>query len=192
MTHPTIPTIHTYGGRRIPAPGRYELDPARTSVEFIARNLMITKVRGRFTDVTGTITVDRIPERSQTHVEIAVGSLTTGNRQRDAHLRSPDFFDADRFPTIAFQSTRVTSGTSGTWTVFGELTIRDITRPIHFDTTFDGAAHTPGAADRIGFDAQTEVNRYDWGIDYSAPLESGGLLIGRQVQIQLEVTALAP
>src|SRR2546425_8585067 len=109
--------LRTRDKREIPVAGTYAIDAAHTSVEFVGRHLMITKVRGRFPEVSGTITVDEDPERSHVEVELKVASLDTRNADRDMHLRSPDFFDAERYPTITFTSTRVDAGPSGTWTV---------------------------------------------------------------------------
>src|SRR3954470_12471627 len=103
----TLSILRTHDDREIPTAGEYTIDPAHTSVEFVGRHLMITKVRGRFRAVTGTITIDEVPERSHVEVEIDVASLDTGNADRDAHLRSADFFDADQYPTISFRSTSV-------------------------------------------------------------------------------------
>ena len=140
MTTRTLSVLRTHDDREIPVAGEYAIDPAHTSVEFIGRHLMITKVRGRFPEVSGTITIDDQPERSHVEVNLEVASLDTGNPDRDGHLRSPDFFDADTYPTITFRSTNVEPGSSGTWAVTGDLTVRDITRPITLQVDFDGAA----------------------------------------------------
>lgn len=190
MTPRPTPVIRSHGGRHVPTPGRYALDTAHSSVEFTACNLMVARVRGRFTFVSGSIIVDEIPERSRTCIEIAVASLTTNSPRRDGLLLGPDLFDVDRFPTIGFRSTGVASGTAGTWTVSGDLTIRGVSRRIHLDTIFDGADHTPEAGDRIGFRAHTELDRGDWGVAYDAPLEPGGALIGGRVQVEVDVRAL--
>ena len=117
---------------------------------------MITKVRGRFPEVSGTITIDDEPERSHVEVELKVASIDTGNPDRDGHLRSADFFDADTYPTITFRSTNVEAGTSGTWAVTGDLTVRDVTRPITLQVDFDGANASPIGDERIAFSAATE------------------------------------
>ncbi len=115
--------------------------------------------------------------------------MSTGNEKRDAHLRSPDFFDVERFPTITFRSTEVTPSTGGAWTITGDLTIREITHAIRFDVEFEGSARSSDGRDRIGFTAHTELNRYDFDVDYNTPVDSGGVLIGRQVRIELDVQA---
>jgi polyisoprenoid-binding protein YceI len=183
--------LRTYNDRELPVAGEYTIDASHTSVEFIARNLVITKVRGRFVNVSGIITIGDEPERSRVDVAINVASLTTGNTQRDRHLRSADFFDTARYPSITFTSTSVKANASRTWTVTGDLTIRDTTRPISFDVTFEGAKRAPQGREHIVFSAETEVEREDWGLGWNAPLETGGVLIGKQVRIELNVEAVA-
>jgi len=186
-----LSVLRTRDDREVPVAGEYTIDPAHTSVEFVGRHLMITKVRGRFPDVSGTITVDEEPERSHVEVELEVASLDTGNPDRDAHLQSPDFFDADKFPSITFRSTRVEASTSGTWTVTGDLTVRDVTRPITLEVDFDGANASPTGDERIAFSAATEVDREDWGLTWNVALETGGVLVGKKVRIELNVQAVA-
>jgi polyisoprenoid-binding protein YceI len=183
--------LRTHDGREIPAAGEYAIDPAHTSVEFIGRHLMITKVRGRFPEVSGTITIDDEPERSHVDVELAVAGLDTGNPDRDGHLRSPDFFDADTYPTISFRSTKIEAGTAGTWAVTGDLTVRDVTRPITLQVDFDGANASPIGDERVAFSAAAEVDREDWGLTWNVTLETGGMLVGKKVRIELNVQAVA-
>src|SRR4051812_46642562 len=114
MAQEALTVLRTYDRREIPVPGVYTVDPSHTSVEFVGRHLMITKVRGRFPDVTGTITIEDEPEHSHVEVEIQVATLDTGNAERDAHLRGPDFFDAGTYPAMTFRSTEVEKGRSGT------------------------------------------------------------------------------
>ena len=190
MTQP-LGIFRTHDDREIPVAGEYTIDPAHTSVEFIGRHLMITKVRGRLPEVSGTITIDEEPERSHVEVELTVASLDTGNPDRDGHLRSADFFDAERFPTITFQSTKVEAGKSGTWAVTGDLTVRDVTRPITLPVDFDGANASPTGDERIAFSAATEVDREDWGLTWNVALETSGMLVGKKVRIELNVQAVA-
>ena len=183
--------LRTHDDREIPAPGKYAIDPAHTSVEFIGRHLMITKVRGRFPEVSGTITIDDEPERSHVEVELQVASLDTGNSDRDGQLRSPDFFNADEYPAITFRSTEVEAGTSGTWALTSDLTVRDVTRPITLEVDFDGANVSPIGDERIAFSAAAEVDREDWGLTWNMALETGGVLVGKKVRIELNVQAVA-
>jgi polyisoprenoid-binding protein YceI len=177
--------------REVPVPGHYAIDPAHTSVEFVGRHLMITKVRGRFPDVSGIITVDDEPARSHVEVTIGVSSIDSGNPDRDAQLRGPDFFDATQFPTITFKSTQVEVGESDTWMITGDLTVRDVTRPVTLEFEFDGANASPFGDQRIGFSAATEVDREAWGLTFNVALETGGVLVGKKVRIELNVQAVA-
>ncbi|MDQ1374423.1 MAG: hypothetical protein QOJ09_1761 [Actinomycetota bacterium] len=187
----TLSILRTHDDREIPVAGEYVIDAPHTSVEFIGRHLMITKVRGRFPEVSGTITIDPEPERSHVDVEINVASLDTGNADRDGHLRSPDFFDAAQYPTIRFRSTKVEAGKSGTWDVTGDLTVRDVTRPITLEVDFDGANISPVGDERVSFSAAAEVDREDWGLTWNMALETGGVLVGKKVRIELNVQAVA-
>jgi polyisoprenoid-binding protein YceI len=187
-----LAVLRTYEDREIPAAGEYTIDPAHSSVEFIGRHLMITKVRGRFPEVSGTITIDEVPEQSHVEVEINVATIDTGNAQRDEHLRSPDFFHAEQHPTITFTSTKVKPGKSGTWAVTGDLSVRDVTHPVTLDVDFEGANASPMGDQRIAFSALSEVDREDWGLTWNVALETGGVLVGKKVRIELNVQAVAP
>jgi len=187
----TLSILRTRDDREIPTAGEYAIDPSHTSVEFVGRHLMITKVRGRFPEVSGTITIDEEPERSHVDVEIDVASLDTGNADRNAHLRSADFFDAEQYPSISFRSTNVEATASSTWAVTGDLTVKDVTRPITLQVDFDGANASPMGDERVAFSAAAEVDREDWGLTWNVALESGGVLVGKKVRIELNVQAVA-
>ncbi|MEA3185296.1 MAG: hypothetical protein QOC57_467 [Ilumatobacteraceae bacterium] len=192
MTERTLSILRTHDDREIPVAGVYTIDPMHTTVEFIGRHLMITKVRGRFTAVSGTITIAEEPEKSHVEVDIDVASVDTGIPDRDTHLKSPDFFDADKYPKITFKSTTVEAGKSGTWNVTGDLTVRDVTRPITLEVDFDGASASPFGDERIAFSAATEVDREDWGLTWNVALETGGVLVGKKIRIELNIQAVAP
>ena len=185
----TTAAIRQYQGLDLPEAGTYALDPSHTSVEFIARHLMISKVRGVFTDVSGEIHVDEVPERSSAEVAIAAASVQSGDDRRDAHLRSPDFFDVERFPQITFRSTNVEAA-GDEWLLHGDLTVRDVTRPVVLHVEFEGATATPWGEDRIGFSAWTELDREDFGLTWNQTLETGGVLVGKKVRIELGVEAV--
>ncbi len=192
MVDTLIPSLtREYEGSRIPVPGFYEIDPKHTSVEFVARHLMITKVRGRLDDVSGTIRIAEVPEDSSVEVTIGAKSVDTGEEQRDAHLRSADFFDVENHPTWKFKSTTVERTGENTWKVTGDLTIRGTTRPVVLDAEFDGANATPWGPSAIAFSAVTEIDREDWGLTYNMALETGGVLVGKKVRIELNVEALS-
>lgn len=187
----TLAIVRTHDERDIPIAGIYAIDPAHTSVEFVARHLMITKVRGRFPEVSGTITIDEEPERSHVDVEITVASLDTGNVDRDQHLLSEDFFHADAHPRMSFTSTRVEASDSATWHVTGDLTVRGIARPVTLQVDFDGASTSPIGDERISFSAAAEIDREDWGLTWNMGLETGGVVVGKKVRIELNVQAVA-
>ena len=179
-----------HDGRTVPTPGTYVLDPSHTTVEFVGRHLMITKVRGRFTGFSGGFTIAERPEDSSVEVEIDAATVDSSDQRRDEHLRSPDFLDVERFPKLTFRSTGVEAGSDGHWSVRGDLTVRDVTRPVDLDVEFDGAETTPWGEGRLGFSAATEVNREDWGLTWNQALETGGMLVGKRVRIELNVEAV--
>ena len=191
MSNQTVSVLRTRDDRVIPAAGVYEIDPAHTSVEFVARHLMITKVRGRFSDVRGQITIDEVPEKSHVQVEIGVASLSTGNDDRDAHLKNADFFDVEHHPTITFASTGVKPLRENTWELVGDLTVHGTTKPVTLQVDFDGGGASPMGDERIGFSAATEVNREDFGLTWNVALETGGFLVGKTARIELAVQAIA-
>jgi len=191
MANQTVSVLRTRDDQVIPVAGIYEIDAPHTSVEFVGRHLMITKVRGRFNDVRGQITIGEEPEKSHVEVEIAVASLSSGNDDRDGHLKSADFFDVDHYPTITFASTAVTPLLDNTWALVGDLTVRGTTRPITLKVDFDGGGISPMGDERVGFSAATDINREDFGLAWNVALETGGLLVGKTVRIELAVQAIA-
>ena len=188
----TTDLVRTYNGTdiEIPAPGTYAIDKSHSAAEFVARHLMISKVRGTFKDIDGAVTIADVPEDSSVEVTIAVANINTGDSARDGHLRSPDFFDVDQFPTLAFRSTSVARAKNGEWKVTGDLTIRDVTRPVELDVEFLGAVESPFGDTRIGFSGSTDVNREDWGLTWNQALEAGGVVVGKKVRIELAVEAV--
>ncbi|HVC69502.1 MAG TPA: YceI family protein [Acidimicrobiales bacterium] len=177
-------------GAVVPAPGVYDIDAKHSSVEFVARHLMISKVRGRFDDVVGTITVAEVPEESTVEVSIGADSVRTGEDQRDAHLRSGDFFDIENHPRWTFSSTGV-KREGDTWKVTGDLSIRGVTRPVVLDVEFDGANVTPWGTTALGFSATTEIDREEWGVTYNQVLETGGVMVSKKIRIELQIEASA-
>jgi len=179
-----------YRGGQIPVAGTYQLDKAHTTVEFVARHLMITKVRGRFAEFGGTVHIAEVPEESSVEVTIDAASVDTNQDQRDAHLRSADFLDVEHHPTLAFQSTAVERGEDDHWKVTGDLTVVGVTRPVVLDVVFDGASTTPWGTQAVAFSASTEIDREDWGLTYNQALETGGVVVGKRVRIELNVEAV--
>lgn len=189
MTDRPITVISTHLDRVVPEAGAYSIDPAHSSVSFVARHLMITKVRGRISAVSGTITIAEDPVLSHVEAMMEAASLDTGNADRDRHLRSPDFFDVERHPTITYRSTRVRTDQSQDWVVSGELAIREVSRHLDLPVVFEGTRVDPDGAERIGFSAAVDVDRNDWGLSWNRALETGGLLIAPTVRIELEIQA---
>jgi polyisoprenoid-binding protein YceI len=185
----TATLTRTLNGEELPQPGTYVIDKSHTTVAFIARHMMVSKVRGHFNDFEGTILVGDRPEDSKVDVTIDVASVDSREQQRDAHLRSPDFFDAEKWPTMAFHSTRVHGGPDG-WKLTGDLTIRDVTRPVTLDLEFLGASPDPWGGKRIGFTATTTIDRREFGLGWNAAIETGGVVVGPQVKIEIDAEAV--
>jgi polyisoprenoid-binding protein YceI len=166
----------------------WTIDPTHTHAEFGVRHLMISTVKGHFSDVAGTVIVeDGDPTTAQVDVAIGVGSIDTRVEQRDQHLRSPDFFDVERFPTLTFRSTRIERAGDDRYRVLGDLTIRDVTRPATLDVEGTGRLRDPWGNERAGYAATTRINRKDFGLNWNQALETGGVLVGDYVRISLEV-----
>jgi polyisoprenoid-binding protein YceI len=182
--------VRTHQGREVPAPGTYVIDTSHSSIDFVARHLGLSKVRGRFTNFSGDIQVADTPEESSVEVDVDVNSVDTADAKRDDHLRSPDFFHVEEHPGLTFKSTSVTPIDGRTWEVGGLLTIRGVTRPVVLETEFEGGENSPFGDQRIGFSASTEINREDWDMGFNAVLESGGLLVGKKIKIELSVEAI--
>ena len=177
-----------------PAPsltGEYSIDPAHSRIGFVARHAMVTKVRGSFNDFEGGGYFDATsPEKSHLEVTIKAASIDTRNADRDAHLRSNDFFDMDQFPEIHFISTSVEAVKAHQYRVSGDLTIKGITKPISIDFEYTGAAVDPYQNQRVGFEGTVTVNRKDWGISWNAALEAGGVLVSENVVLEFEIAAV--
>lgn len=181
--------VRTVDGREVPAPGSYVVDGSHANVEFIARHLMISKVRGRFTSFTATIEVGDDPLQSRVTAEIDASSIRTGDAGRDEHLRSADFLDAANHPTLSFESTSVAAHGS-TWAVTGDLTIKGVTRPVELRVTLEGAGVDPWGNSRIGVAASGEIDREAWGLTWNQTLETGGVLVGKKITIELAAEAV--
>jgi polyisoprenoid-binding protein YceI len=168
----------------------HSIDKAHSEVTFQVRHLL-TKVRGRFSDFNGTIEYDEEdPERSLVDVGVQSASIDTNDRDRDAHLRSADFFDVEKIPALTFRSTRIRRKTDDTFAVTGDLTIHGVARSVSFDVSFLGKAKDPWGNERIAFEAETTINRRDFGLTWNAALETGGFLVGDEVKIALSVQAV--
>lgn len=173
----------------------WKLDATHSTVGFSVKHMMFTTVRGRFDDVAGTITLNaNAPERSAVEVTIGVASVDTGVADRDGHLRSGDFFDVESHPTITFRSRRVEGSLAkegDSFRVAGDLTIRGVTREVVLTATFDGTGTDPWGGARSGFSATTSIDRRDFGLTWNQALEAGGVLVGHEIRIELQVQAVA-
>ncbi len=184
------PATRDYQGLTVPGAGTYALDTGHTTIEFIGRHLMITKVRGRFTEFSGEIVIGEAPADSSVNVAVQTASVDSSDEKRDGHLRSPDFLDVEQFPTITFTSSKVDIGSDGTAKVTGDLTVKDVTRPVSLDVEFDGAQADPWGGQRLGFSAHTEIDREDWGLTWNVALETGGVLVGKKIRLEFNVEAI--
>jgi polyisoprenoid-binding protein YceI len=191
MTHTNATRAATRqaSGIELPAAGRWEIDPGHTELAFIGRHFMLTKIRGRFTGVTGAIVVAEDPGQTTAEVTIDMASVESGSHARDDHLRSADFFDADRHPTAAF--TGRAAGWDGTQgQLAGELTIRGITRPVTLAVEYLGYAADPWGGHRAVFTASGTLNREDWGLTWNMPLDGGGLLVSKEIRVEIDLEAV--
>ena len=171
----------------IPASGTYALDPSHSSVSFSARHLMVSKVRGRFPVVDGHLTIADDPLQSAVDATIDVAGVDSGDAKRDEHLRSGDFFDAEQYPHLTFRSTKVDHHGNGEFTLTGDLTVRAVTREVVLRGEYLGTQSSPWGDTRIGFTAETEVNRKEWGLEWNVALETGGVLVGDKIKLTIDV-----
>ena len=172
----------------------WAIDPAHTSVEFAVKHMMFTTVRGRFKSFSGTIRVnEQNPDKSSAEVTIDAASIDTGVSDRDAHLRSADFLDVENHPQITFRSTRVDGAhkkEGDHFKIAGELEIRGKSMPVTLDVTFEGLGKDPWGKQRAGFSARTEIDRREWDLRWNQALETGGVLVGHSVKIEIEAQAV--
>ncbi|MGW6574859.1 YceI family protein [Streptomyces sp. NPDC054945] len=171
--------------------GDYVIDPAHSSIGFTVRHAMVTNVRGAFTEHEGTLHLDGAdPARSTASIDVKIASVDTGIADRDGHLRSGDFFDAETFPLMTFRSTEARQLGGDTYRITGELTIKDVTRPLSIDLEFNGSATDPYGNERVGFEGSTEIQRSDWGLTWNAALEAGGVMVSDKVKLTFDISAI--
>jgi len=177
-----------------PVTTAWQIDASHTGVEFAVKHLMISKVKGRFSEVSGSLTGDIAnPETFGLNVTIGVASVDTRQEMRDNHLRSADFFDAAKYPTIDFKGNRIDGDVSEEFKLYGDLTIHGITREVALDVTNEGTVIDPWGGSRIGFSAKGKIDRADFGLTYNQALEAGGFVLGDEIKISIdaEFTAVA-
>jgi polyisoprenoid-binding protein YceI len=189
MSDAAVAVTRRVAGRDVPAVGTWSLDPDHTTITFEVRHMMIAKVRGSFGSASGTIQVAEDPTESLVEVAIDVASVDSGTPDRDNHLRSPDFFDAESHPQMTFRSTGV-DVTSDGYRMSGVLTIRDISHPVTLDFEFTGGLVDPYGNPRIAFSASFEADREDWGLTWNMALESGGVLVGKKIKVSIDAEAI--
>jgi len=190
MSTATAPTTRTVDGQELPPAGTYELDVSHSTVGFSVKHLMVAKTRGRFGRFHGTVVIGEDPAGSSVEVEIDMASVDTRDEGRDGHLRSPDFFDVEQYPTMTYRSSAVTAAGSGKWAVDGQLTAHGVTQPVQLLVDFEGGVTDPWGNARAGFSATAVVDRDAFGITFNQLLEGGGVMVGKKVSIEIEAEAI--
>lgn len=190
MATQTEVVARTVNGVEWPAVGTYALDPAHTEIGFAVRHMAVSKVRGRFDSFEGALEIAEDPSDSKVSVSIDARSVDTRDETRDNHLRTNDFFDVEHHPMWTFESTGVTAVGPTEWKVDGDLTIRGVTRPVTLDVELEGVVKDPFGNHRVGFSASTSLNRDDFGVSFGAVMETGGLVVAKKVDIQIEAEAV--
>ncbi|MDR7329075.1 hypothetical protein CGUA_05295 [Corynebacterium guangdongense] len=171
--------------------GTFELDPTHTTIGFVARHAMVTKVRGSFSDWSSEVNIDEAnPANSVVNVTVKTASIDTNNADRDGHVRNEDFFNVEQYPDMTFKSTNVEFEGENAAKITGDLTIKDVTKPVVLDVEIFGSEVDPWGQTRVGFDAKTEINRKDWGLEWNSPLNSGGVLVSEKIKIEIEGSAI--
>ena len=190
MTASTEFHTRTWENLTIPTAGTYLLDQAHKRVGFVVRHMMVGTVRGAFDDATATIAVGEDPLQSSVNATLQTASITTGQGDRDTHLRSGDFLEVEKYPTLEFRSTGVKSHHDNEFVLSGELTIKDVTRTVDLEVEFEGCGRSPFGQDVFGFTAKTEINREDFGLTWNVAIEAGGVLVGKRIRIEIEGEAI--
>lgn len=186
MSSPTSTSASALAGL---TPGIWTVDPGHSNITFSARHLMVAKVRGRFGAFTGTITVAADPLQSTVDAVVETASISTGDEGRDAHLCGDDFFDVAQFPEMTLTTVGIDAD-GDDFVLHSLLTIKGVTKPVDFQLDFDGVATDPWGNTKAGFTAEAEINRKDWGLQWNVALESGGMLVGEKIKLQLDIEAL--
>ena len=166
----------------------FQIDASHSQIQFSVRHMMVSKARGTFDKWSGTVALNpEHPEQTTVEITIEADSINTKDPQRDCHLKSPDFFAVEQFPTLHFKSTRVEVTGKESAKLYGDLTVRDVTKPVVVDVEYQGSAKSPWGTTNYGFSGSTKINREDWGLNWNAALETGGWLVGKDVQIDIEL-----
>jgi polyisoprenoid-binding protein YceI len=186
----TNTAVREINGVELPQTGDWVIDPAHSSIEAVARHMIVTKVRGHFEEFSGTLHIDEDPAKSWAEASIKAASINTNAPDRDAHLRSPDFLNADEFPELSFKSTRLSHKGGRRFEIVGDLTIRGETHPLTLDVEFGGVMTDPYGQVKALFSASTKLEREKWGVNWNQALETGGMLVSKTLDIEVEVQAI--
>ncbi|MDH6624049.1 polyisoprenoid-binding protein YceI [Streptomyces sp. LBL] len=171
--------------------GDYTLDPAHSTIGFVARHAMVTNVKGKFLDFSGTLHLDgSAPSASTASLDVTMDSIDTGSPDRDGHLKSSDFFKTDEFPTMTFRSTSAEALGGDDYRITGDLEILGTTRPLTIDLEFNGAAKDPFGNERVGFEGKAEILRSDWGLTWNTALDTGGVLVSDKIKLSFDISAI--
>ncbi|MFG3234719.1 YceI family protein [Streptomyces antibioticus] len=171
--------------------GEYMIDPSHSSLGFVARHAMVTNVKGKFLDFSGSLHLDGTdPSRSTASLDVTMDSIDTGSADRDGHLKSADFFKTDEFPTMTFRSTSAEALGGDDYRITGDLSILGVTRPLTIDLEFNGSAKDPFGNERVGFEGKAELLRSEWGLTWNAALETGGVLVSDKIKLNFDISAI--
>jgi polyisoprenoid-binding protein YceI len=171
--------------------GDYTIDPAHSTLGFVARHAMVTNVKGKFIDFTGSLHLDGSdPSKSTATIDVKMDSIDTGSADRDGHLKSADFFKTDEFPTMTFRSTSAEAVGGDDYRITGDLSILGVTKPLTIDLEFNGAAKDPFGNERVGFEGKAEILRSEWGLTWNAALEKGGVLVSDKIKLNFDISAI--
>ncbi|MFI1926792.1 MULTISPECIES: YceI family protein [unclassified Streptomyces] len=171
--------------------GDYSIDPAHSTLGFVARHAMVTNVKGKFNDFTGSLHLDGTdPSKSGATIDVTMDSIDTGSADRDGHLKTADFFKTDEFPTMTFRATSAEALGGDDYRITGDLTILGVTKPLSIDLEFNGAAKDPFGNERVGFEGKAEILRSAWGLTWNAALETGGVLVSDKIKLNFDISAI--
>ncbi|MFI8074784.1 YceI family protein [Streptomyces sp. NPDC086033] len=171
--------------------GDYTIDPAHSTIGFTVRHAMVTNVKGKFDEFSGSLHLDGSdPSASTASIDVKMDSIDTGSADRDGHLKSADFFKIEEFPTMTFRSTKAEALGDEDYRITGDLTILGTTKPLTIDLEFNGAAKDPFGNERVGFEGKAEIKRSDWGLTWNAALETGGVLVSEKIKLTFDISAI--
>ncbi|MFJ1812119.1 MULTISPECIES: YceI family protein [unclassified Streptomyces] len=190
-TDETATAVATQSPELAALTGDYTIDPSHSTFGFVARHAMVTNVKGKFNDFTGSLHLDGTdPSQSTASIDIKMDSIDTGSADRDGHLKTADFFKTDEFPTMTFRSTSAQALGGDDYRITGDLTILGVTKPLSIDLEFNGAAKDPFGNERVGFEGKAEILRSDWGLTWNAALETGGVLVSDKIKLNFDISAI--